>query len=195
MAWRFIEPNKPIRASEQFLDSMDERHAVDVKLDGWRTEIGKFNNQMHAVTRRDTAQKIPEDLLEKASSIMPEGMALDCEWLNPSRIKAINTRYGCNLPEICKLVVFDITWVNGKYAGTAKLKDRRSHPFYASLPNVGIKEITDCDHSILSMPTYNGNNPKAFYEILQNFWICEGVVGKRLTGTLKSPWYKVKYRE
>lgn len=191
--WR--EPNKPIRAGYDYLNMVDDRSVCDIKFDGWRTEIGKFNGSLHHFSRQNGVQKLPEDLQEICNDLLPEGCELDVEWLNPTRIKAINTMYNSNLPQISVLSVFDVRWWNGKYLAQTPLGDRRALSIYSQFPSIQLEEILEGKIRIFRTPCVLGSQAKKFYNVQKKHLISEGMVIKKLNGGLNANWFKVKYRE
>lgn len=200
--WRFIAPDKPIRTSEDFLTIVNsDDYFIEAKIDGWRCEIGNFNGKMHAIGRRGNKLDVPECLLTQAAELVPDGCAIDCEWINPTRIKAINTTLGCNLPYITKMVVLDITWHQGLYIGRKPILDRTALEVYNALPTTTIDAILDAADFVKSV-RFNCNAKEA-YQLQQNHPISEGLVVKRKSSKTvgrndvshKNPgWYKIKYR-
>lgn len=192
--YRFQKPNKPIRAGINFLDTVDDRSTCDIKFDGFRTEVGKFD-KLHFFSREDGKQKVTNEWPDIFNNLIPEGCELDVEWLNPTRIKAINTHYNLNLPLLNIMVVFDVRWYDGKYLLKKSLKDRRAIPVYANLPEISIENILETDLKVVKVPSVPGNKAKQFYDLQTTHWISEGLVIKRLLGDLKSTWFKIKYRD
>lgn len=193
MAWRFIEPNKPIRASEDFLGDIDSRYIIDAKLDGWRTEIVKRNGELSFLSRANKAHDMPEELVEQFDDL-PEGMALDAEWINHTRIKAINSEHNTRLPRVNILVVFDVRWSQHRYIANVPLSKRREIEFYRNLKKTTIDRLLEHDNAVFQAISVNGNNVKQFYSKQKETMISEGIVIKRSDGGLSAPWYKVKYR-
>jgi ATP-dependent DNA ligase len=200
--WRFIAPDKPIRTSEGFLSIVNDRDwFIEAKLDGWRCEIGNFNGNIHTISRSGERLNVPDHLKEQARELVPDGCAIDCEWLNPTRIKAINSELGLKLPLITKIVVLDITWHQGKYIGQKPILDRTAIPVYNSLPTTTINEIIDSADFVKSI-RFKGN-PMESYEVSKSHILCEGLVVKKKTSKTKGShnssrknpgWYKIKYR-
>lgn len=205
MAYSFIAPDKPIRTSEDFIDDMiDNDWIAESKLDGWRMEVGKFDGKLHTLSRRDTCHDVCDELIEQLQDIVPEGCAIDCEWLSTSRIKAVNTSCNCNLPIKEMISVFDVTWHNDRYLNSIKLRDRISIDVIANLPVGNIEDIFGGPR-IFRCPYVSGENAIQFYELQKSYPISEGIVLKKLNSPLignsqagvsvKSKyWYKIKYR-
>jgi ATP-dependent DNA ligase len=194
MTWKFITPNKPMLASHDFLHDLDDRYEIDIKLDGWRTEVVKNDNKIKFISRHDNEHKMPEKLSLHFNT-MPNGMALDAEWINKSRIKALNSELNFNLPLIDCVVVFDVRWLNNKFILNTPLSARRNIEWYKKLKTVDINNIMNCDNMIFKMKSFDGTEALEIFNSLKNNNISEGVVVKRKDGGLKSNWYKVKYRK
>lgn len=190
---RFIEPNKPIRTNEEFLDEIDNSYIVDTKLDGWRIEIRKINGEIHSVSRTNKNYDLPHILKDQFYDKLPEGMGIDAEWINKSRLKAINTIHGTKIPLVDCIVLFDIRWMNGKYISAKTLDERREIDFYKNLPIVDINNIEN--GLVCKVCSSSGNKSKQFYKKQKSSILSEGLVIKKKSGNLDSPWYKVKYRE
>jgi len=193
MTWRFIEPPKPMLVGDDFLEDIDGDWIAESKLDGWRCEISKEDGNISCISRRGQPQKVSDELL-RHFKLMPNGMSVDCEWLNPIRMKAINKEHGTKLPMVECLSVFDVRWFGGKFMGAVPLKERRNIPFFASLP---IKDIADCvkHMTVFQAPHCTGDEAHQFFERQKAFSYSEGIVLKYLEGTINgSKWYKVKYR-
>lgn len=193
MAWRFIEPNKPIRANEDFLVEVDHRYTVDAKLDGWRTEIVKKDGKLSFLSRSNRVHDIPDKLIRQFHDL-PEGMALDAEWINHTRIKAINSEHNVRLPMVNIVVVFDVRWFQHRYMASMPLSERREIIFYKNLPKIAINELLEHDNAVFQAISVNGKEVKKFYSKQKETIISEGIVIKRSDSGLSSPWYKVKYR-
>jgi ATP-dependent DNA ligase len=201
MLWKFITPDKPIRTTEGFFDVVDGSWVCEAKLDGFRMEIGKFHGKIHAISRHYKPEPVCEEIRNKMYEIIPEGCSLDCEWINPTRIKAINTQYGTKLPLIEKVMVIDVTWFNGLYLSSMNFKERTSLQIYQNLPSTSMKmEEWPLIFKAIQRP---GNLAKSFYLEQMNYQISEGVVVKKLNSKMigskresaKNPsWYKIKYR-
>lgn len=194
MAWRFIEPNKPIRASDDFLDDIDNKYIIDAKLDGWRTEIVKQNGELLFLSRRNRLHEVPKEI-KTCFQFMPEGMALDTEWINRTKIKSINTNLSINLPLVDNIVVFDVRWVNGRYIASTPLADRRAIDFYRNLPTIDLANLLSHDMKVFQAISCKGGEARDFYHMQTDYAISEGIVVKRSDGGLSGNWYKVKYRE
>jgi len=194
MGWRSIEPNKPIRAGDDFLEDINDKYIVDAKLDGWRLEICKFDGEIKIHSRTNKPRELPLELINQLKK-MPEGMSLDCEWINQSRIKAINTSLNVDLPLVDNLIVFDIRWLNGRYIAKMPLAERRQIKFYAKLLKTDLNGLFSANHRIFQAIHTKGGKAKSFYKKQKDFAISEGIVVKRLDGGLSANWYKVKYRE
>ena len=190
---RFIEPNKPIRTNEGFLDEIDDSYVADVKLDGWRTEISKFNNELHYLSRVNKPLDVPTELRNYFQKNLPEGMIIDAEWINKSRLKAINTHHGSSLPILDCMVIFDIKWMDGKYIAGKTLSERRDISFYKNLPVIDLDNIKD--NTVYQTISVTGDNSKKLYDIQKTQPLSEGIVLKRKSGKLDSNWYKIRYRE
>lgn len=193
MSWRFVEPNKPIRASEDFLEEVDEDFIVDAKLDGWRLQITNFG-KINVVSRRNIPRELPDGLMTQLKS-MPVGMELDAEWINPTRMKAINSEFGCKLPMVNNIVVFDIRWRDNKYIPKVPLQERRQIDYYQSLPKATIEQLLNSDMGVYSAISVDGSEVDQFYQNQKQSMLSEGIVIKRKTGQLGGQWYKVKYRK
>jgi ATP-dependent DNA ligase len=200
--WRFIAPDKPIRTSEKFLPLVNNKDwFIEAKIDGWRCEIGNFNGNIHTIGRTGNKLDVPTHLVEQAKEIVPDGCAIDCEWINPTRIKAINTTLGCNIPLITKMVGLDITWHQGVYIGRKPILDRTALALYNALPTTTIETITDAADFVKSIRF--DCSPTEAYKLQQSHPISEGLVVKRKSSKTvgrndvshKNPnWYKIKYR-
>jgi len=194
MTWKFITPNKPISASDDFLNNLDDKYIIDIKIDGWRTEIIKESKNKF-ISRHNNKYDMPEKLSDHFKT-MPDGMALDAEWINKSRIKAINSEFGFNLPLIDCIVVFDVRWLNGKFILNMPLTARREIPYYKNLQELDVNTVMDHNNCVFKMKSCEGKDSlKLFNSLKDNSIISEGVVVKRKDGGLKSNWYKVKYRK
>lgn len=193
MTWRFIQPNKPIRTNEGFLHEIDDRYTADTKLDGWRASIGKFDNKIHCISRVNKQLELPPELIAKFQKTLPEGMAIDAEWINKSRLKSINTSANVNLPILDCVVLFDITWLDGKCIASKPLSERREINFYKSLQTVDLDNLKN--EMIYKMSTVSGSNSQSFYDDQKSQPLSEGIVVKKKSGTISDNWYKVKYRK
>lgn len=189
--YKFRIPNKPIRAGVRFLDTISKDSICDAKLNGWRTLIGKFNGKLHFLTRTNKKQNVTK-LFFDVFHDLPEGCELDAEWLNPSRIKAINSEFNLNLPLINVMSVFDIRWWDGKYLANKRLTERRSLSYYKNLPEIGLDDILSTSYPVVK--AIASTNVKDFYDLQTHYAISEGVVIKKASGGLKSKWFKVKYK-
>jgi hypothetical protein len=130
----FIAPDKPIRTSVEFLNDLDiEDWSIEMKLDGYRIEISKDNNIVTARSRHGLILNIDSYFYNYFNKIMDNGWAIDAEWVNHNRIKAINKNLNSDLPLIECIGVHDITWMNGKYVGNLTLKERRNCDLYNTI--------------------------------------------------------------
>lgn len=194
MRWRFITPNKPIRANEDFLNGLTKDHVLDSKLDGWRVEICNINGVLQFISRHNKKLNIPPKLALKFSSL-PYGMGLDAEWLNSSRIKSINTEFGLKLPTIDNIVVFDVRWVDYKFQASVPLLDRRNNPYYQDLPEESLDGLLQSTNQVFKAISTTGNKAKQFYKKQTKRMISEGIVIKKSDSKLNDSWYSVKYRK
>ena len=195
----FIAPDKPIRTSVEFLNDLDiEDWSIEMKLDGYRIEISKDNNIVTARSRHGLILNIDSYFYNYFNKIMDNGWAIDAEWVNHNRIKAINKNLNANLPLIECIGVHDITWINGKYVGNSTLKERRNCDLYNIIP---FSEISNL--SIFRIPILSSGSILNFYNMQADIKMSEGIVIKKLsskligskTQSVKNPsWYKIKYR-
>lgn len=186
----FTEPTKPIRSGEDIFSIIDDTYAVDTKYDGWRLLITKESKQVKCVSRKNVRMDIPDFLHEKLKMSMPDDCTIDCEWINKSRIKSINQEFNLNIKPFDAISVFDIIMIDGKSTKKMTLKERRSLDFYAGLQCCYEPQEGD----IFKIPSVSGKSAIEFYEKQKTNPLSEGVVIKKLTGTIGSNWYKVKFR-
>jgi ATP-dependent DNA ligase len=189
---KFMEPTKPKPSCTSILKHIDDSYIIESKLDGWRLEISVENDKIITVSRKNKSLPIPEFLKEKLLKLIPNGCSIDCEWINPSRIKAINKELNTSLPEINCISIFDITWFQGLCLKNTNLKNRRSIEIFSSLPEVNTKEIAD--GAIFKSPYVLGSKANQFIEEQKNQPLSEGVVIKDLDGNIGSTWFKIKHR-
>lgn len=201
--WKFIAPDKPIRTTPDFFDMVDENWFVESKIDGWRCEIGNFN-KIHTISRHNKPLTMNPSLIEELMALIPNNSAIDVEFINHDRIKAINKINNVNLPLIEKIIVIDVIWHNGVYLKQLSLTDRIALDVYKNLPTTTMEDLTNPNSNhIVKVVQTTGNNVKEFYNTQRKFIISEGVVLKKKNSKMiggaaessKNPaWYKVKYR-
>jgi hypothetical protein len=200
---QFIAPDKPIRTTEDFLVDLNaEEWSCEMKLDGYRIEIGKDDNIITARSRHNEILNINYKLVEYFDSILDNGYALDGEWINHSRIKSINKTTGSKLPLIECIGIHDVTWTNGRYSGNIPLNMRRNCDLYKKIPDVTMSNLLE-DLAVFKIPMLSNHEILEFYNLQKNIKISEGIVIKKCNSKLvgaktqsaKNPcWYKIKYR-
>lgn len=202
MNWKFTAPDKPIRTNEGFIDFINNQYVAEAKLDGWRCEIGKFNNHLHSISRSNQKFELNNDIVNVLTKIIPEGCSFDTEWINHTRIKAINKEFGYNLPLIERIMVIDITWYNNKYLRSETLAQRISRPEYQNLPILSLDNIWNSPLVFRAIQV-SGDKAMELYNNTRNHMICEGIVIKSLKSKINghasksiknNGWFKVKYR-
>ncbi len=201
---QFIAPDKPIRTSEEFLNDVEvDEWSCEMKLDGYRIEIGKDNGKIISRSRHDEILKINNKLIDLFREILEDGSAIDGEWINHSRIKSINTTMNVNLPLIECIGFHDITWFNGKFTGSMPLDSRRNLPIFKKLEAATMNNPIG-DLQVFKIPMLSVGNVLDFYNEQKNFTLSEGIVIKKRNSKLiggklqsaKNPcWYKIKYRD
>jgi ATP-dependent DNA ligase len=199
----FIAPDKPIRTSEDFLIDLDaEEWSCEMKLDGYRMEIGKHDGMIVARSRHGEILKINDLFMKYFDDLLEEGSAIDSEWINHSRIKTINTMMKSNLPLVECIGIHDITWQNGKYLGNVTLRERRNCDLFRKIQETSMDNILD-NLKVFKIPMLSDNMIIDFYNMQKNLKISEGIVIKKWNSKLignksqsaKNPcWYKIKYR-
>jgi ATP-dependent DNA ligase len=200
----FIAPDKPIRTSDDFLIDLDvEEWSCEMKLDGYRMEISKHDGIIIARSRHNEILKIDGSFIDYFNSLLSEGSAIDTEWINHDRIKAINTVMKFNLPLVECIGIHDVTWLNGKYLGNISLKERRNCDIYKKLQTASMNNIID-NFKVFKIPMLSDDNTMIdFYNMQKSIKISEGIVIKKWNSKLvgnrsqsaKNPsWYKIKYR-
>jgi hypothetical protein len=203
MEWKFLAPDKPIRTTPEFLDIVDSTDwSIESKIDGFRIEVGMFNGKLHTISRHNINLDINKYLKNKLKKIIPDGCALDGEYINHSRIKIINKLYGSNLPEVECIAFHDVTWYNYKYNGKTPLVDRRNVDVFKNLVEMDLDNSIK-NNGVFKIPMLCSGDPLNYFKSQSNYIISEGIVVKKKSGAIigssrdsvKNPsWFKIKYR-
>lgn len=189
---RFIDPTKPVRSGEGILDEIGDEYLVETKYDGWRAIVSMNEGNIKVVSRHNKPMDMPNFLLDKLQELIPEGSMIDCEWINQTRIKGINEQFNLGIPLVDCISVFDVLRYKGKSLKSMPLQDRRNVAIMTSLQENDLTSISD--GIIFRASGTTGNNARQFYEDQKATPLSEGVVIKRLKGTLGATWYKVRHR-
>lgn len=197
MNYKFIEPNKPIKSGVGTFDIIDDSYIVESKLDGWRISAYKDQNILKTVSKKNKTIELNPDLKNVLFKAIPEGCCIDCEWVNISRIKAINKELNCKLALVNFLSIIDIIYHDHVYLSNIDYADRRLKKLDLAIDTLQISDLLDLsklDNGIFYPPNCLGCNSQEFFSSQNNLNISEGVVIKKLSGNIKSTWIKVKYR-
>ena len=195
MSWKFIKPNKPISAGVDFISELDDCYLVQAKIDGWRLLIHKTHDGDIRIYSRHNqpVALLPSEIVSQLRNTLPCGCEIDCEWINPVRIKAINSEKSTHIfTDINRIVVFDMRWFQNKFLNAMPLERRWNLLLkYVSGSIDFSKPLTEIP-MISLVPHALGNKAREFYDMVIDHPLCEGIVAKRLSGNMRSTWYKVK---
>lgn len=201
--WYFMAPDKPSRVGEDFFPEIDSSYIAEVKSDGFRCEVGRFNDKLHFISRNNNELEVSDELIAACASI-PNGCAVDTELICHTRIKAINKQFGLKIPLMEKLMIFDVTWLDGDWIGrTHTLEQRRATQLFQSFVQGTLDSLANND-KVFRAPYVSGEMSKALFESQKIYLISEGIVVKKLrskcigsrTTSQDSPdWLKIKHRD
>lgn len=196
MAYKFIEPNKPIKSGINILPLIDDSYIIESKLDGWRIQAYKDVN-MKIVSRKNKTINLYQKTKDILYDYLPDKCCIDCEWINDSRIKAINNELNCKISLVNFLVIIDIIYYNDAYLSNIDYKKRKLKKFNLPIKTIQLSDlsnISNLDGGIYFPPNCLGSEAKEFFNNNINYPISEGIVIKKLKGNMKSSWLKIKYR-
>lgn len=196
----FRYPDKPILASESFLNGLDENWIAEPKLDGYRCYVIKTGGNIDFVSRHNKRLDVNKSIRSYFQQFK-QSFIIDCEWINDQRIKAINTEFSKNLKMHEAIGVFDIVRFNEEWITSKPLVERRDNEILKSISICEINEVLN--HSIFRLPSRNGKEALNYFNEQKNYLISEGIVVKKLNSKLicsskdsanTNSWFKIKYR-
>lgn len=207
MTMRYRFPDNPILHYPEFLAAIEAdepwQWVAQAKRNGWRRpgykEGGKWT--FHAKSGREAVQP-PQWLVEEMESLrIPDGTALDMEWMGRRDVAFLDGRHWFE--------VFDILYWRGRWLGEEPLSRRLER-----LGDVmGTAFSKGRPAGIALAPTVRSGFKGVFDAMRTEYlaqrrgtegMLSEGLVAKRLDGglmggvtrALDNPtWYKIKYRE
>jgi ATP-dependent DNA ligase len=186
-------PDDPIQipphALYQLLKEEPGTRVAQFKWDGWR-KPAYFEKDVWTLHSKRNEQKQPppaELMAQFRTWKVPEGTALDMEWMGPRAVAELAGRHWFK--------VFDITWLKDEWLGKVGFVRRHKmlQELFQHTPPPACVEFTDiCGTRLMDL-----------FEQSKTLWMTEGIVVKHkdsgLVGDLFRPtdnplWNKVKWR-
>lgn len=201
---RFRYPDDPRRVSADYLKSLEDTNApgtflAQVKSDGWRRlaylEGGRWRFYAKRGDKGEEARRQPPpDLVaELAAFGLPDGIALDMEWMGPRNAAVLKGRHSFR--------VFDLQYVAGRWQGLVPFVQR--HANLETIWQATLAKAKAAPERISVVPVVREGLHDFFLRQKEDP-LSEGVVVRRassgLVGGTTAPqdnpsWFKVKYRD
>jgi len=193
-------PDNPMRVSPGFVKELEQKfpgaYGAQRKGDGWRRPgYHPDNATWEFYSKHDEQKAEPPGLLvnQVRALRIPEGTALDMEWMGRRKTEYTNGRHWFE--------VFDLLYWRGEWMGDRMFRER--HAILSEMFGHWKERAGEPTPDVLLLPVVTVGL-HAFYESQLRDPLSEGIVVKRLTGNLvgslarttdNGTWYKCKYRD